>query len=353
MAVVVRPRSETDLAACEAIAREVHRRDGYPPYLPESDFRRFLAGEDHLGAWVAEDAGAVVGHVALHRRSSGAVMSRASETLGTDGESIAVVARLLVHPDRRRQGVGRLLLGEATAEATRLGLQPILDVATKFAGAIALYESLGWARLGTVVVHLGDLQLEEYVYSAPSQAQIAGPLEDVWLDHRLAVRPSQIEGRGLFASQHIPGGTVLVRLGGRLVSSAELDRLTARANADPGIPYVDSVTVYGDYHLVIPPGTDVHYGNHSCDPNTWHVGPYEIAARRDIQAGEEVTIDYATCSGASGFRMDCRCGSNLCRRRITSEDWRRPELQARYGHHWVPALWDRILQSSGPRLAGR
>lgn len=354
VAVVVRPRSGTDFAACEVIAREVHRRDGYPPYLPEDDFRRFLAGEGQLGAWVAEDAGAVVGHVALHRRSSRAVISLASETLRIDSESIAVVARLLVSPDRRRQGVGRLLLCEVTAQATRLGLRPVLDLATKLTGAIALYESLGWDRLGTVVVPLGDHQLEEYVYSAPSQICIAGcPSEDVWLDPRLAVRPSEIEGRGLFASQDIPAGTLLVRLGGRLVSSAELDDLINRANADPDIPYVDTITIYGDYHLVIPPETDVHYGNHSCDPNTWHVGPYKIAARRDIQAGEEVTIDYGTSSGAAGFRMDCGCGSNLCRRRITAEDWRRRELQARYGHHWVPALWTRIRQSSVSGVAGR
>ncbi|MEU7875338.1 hypothetical protein [Dactylosporangium sp. NPDC049140] len=27
---------------------------------------------------------------------------------------------------------------------------------------------------------------------------------------------------------------------------------------------------------------------------------------------------------------------------VTGDDWRRPELQARYGGHWVPALLARI-----------
>jgi hypothetical protein len=27
-------------------------------------------------------------------------------------------------------------------------------------------------------------------------------------------------------------------------------------------------------HLVLPPDTLIHYGNHSCDPTMWHVGPY-------------------------------------------------------------------------------
>jgi hypothetical protein len=32
----------------------------------------------------------------------------------------------------------------------------------------------------------------------------------------------------------------------------------------------------------------------------------------------------------------------VCRQVITGEDWRRPDLRARYGDHWVPALLDRI-----------
>ena len=33
--------------------------------------------------------------------------------------------------------------------------------------------------------------------------------------------------------------------------------------------------------------------NHSCDPNTWMEDEVTISARRDIQAGEEITADYA------------------------------------------------------------
>ncbi|WP_267900285.1 hypothetical protein [Kribbella turkmenica] len=32
------------------------------------------------------------------------------------------------------------------------------------------------------------------------------------------------------------------------------------------------------------------------------------------------------------------CGSALCCGVVTGEDWKRPELQARYGGHWIPAL---------------
>lgn len=125
------------------------------------------------------------------------------------------------------------------------------------------------------------------------------PRTDVWIE-RLVVRGSQIEGRGLAFTDGLPAGTVVLRLGGRLISSLELDALIRRADADPEVAYVDTVTVYEDAHLVLPPNTPIHFANHSCDPTMWHVGPYEVATRRDVIAGEEATIDYGTVSGAEG-----------------------------------------------------
>ena len=164
------------------------------------------------------------------------------------------------------------------------------------------------------------------------------PPDDVWADERVVVGPSRIDDRGLFARETIAVGTVVLRLGGRLVTSNELAQLIA------GGPYVDSITVDEDAHLVLPPATIAHFGNHSCDPNLWHVGAYELATRRRVRAGEELTLDYATNSGAEGFEMECRCGSEQCRGRVTSEDWRLPVLQAQYRGHWTPALQRRIDQ---------
>src|SRR5438477_12500871 len=150
------------------------------------------------------------------------------------------------------------------------------------------------------------------------------PPASVWVDDRITVAPSTIAGQGLFAAADIEPETVVIRLGGRLVTTDELDRLIAAANADPSSPYVDSVTVAEGAHLVLPPGTVAHFGNHSCDPNLWPVGPYELATRRPVRAGEELTVDYGTLSGAPGFVMACSCGSPQCRGQITSENWRLP-----------------------------
>lgn len=168
------------------------------------------------------------------------------------------------------------------------------------------------------------------------------PPETLWVHPHIVVNDSVIEGRGLFATEDLPEGEIVLRLSGRLVSTNELGHLIDHANADPSHPYVDTLTIYEDAHLVLPPETLIHFGNHSCDPNMWHLGPYEIATRRVVGLGEELTIDYGTQSGTDGFLMECRCGTALCRRLVSSNDWRLPALQARYRHHWVPALEARI-----------
>jgi hypothetical protein len=159
-----------------------------------------------------------------------------------------------------------------------------------------------------------------------------------WLHPDIEVRRSRIEGRGLFATAAIRRGTVVARLRGREVSTAELERLIAEADANPAAAYVDTIGLGEDTHLILAQDSNVHYGNHSCDPNLWHVGPVTLAARRDVAAGEEVTVDYGTQATVTGWSMPCACGSPLCRHVVTGADWRRAELRERYGRHWVAPL---------------
>ena len=166
------------------------------------------------------------------------------------------------------------------------------------------------------------------------------PAADCWLHPDVEVRRSPIEGHGLFAGAAIPAGTVVSRIGGRLVSGEELRRLIT----DPDQSYVDTIIVGPDTHLVLPPRRDNGYGNHGCDPNLWWVGPYELAARRDLAPGEELTNDYATSTGDPAFVMPCDCRAALCRGTVTGDDWQRADLQARYGTHWVPELLVRIIR---------
>jgi SET domain-containing protein len=51
-------------------------------------------------------------------------------------------------------------------------------------------------------------------------------------------------------------------------------------------------------------------GNHSCDPNIASVDD-EMIALRDIEAGEELTIDYTQYSPKI-WSMKCNCGAKNC-----------------------------------------
>jgi uncharacterized protein len=183
----------------------------------------------------------------------------------------------------------------------------------------------------------GDLLAPAVRRVVDALAAVGVPEADCWLHPSVEVRDSPIEGRGLFATSALAAGTVVGRLGGRLVDTAVMRELVADATAGRS-PYVDTITVLEDLHLVLPPRQPVGYGNHSCDPALWHTDAFTLAARRDLAAGEEITVDYATQTAEAGFVMACRCESALCRGMVTGADWRRPELQERYGEHWVPAL---------------
>jgi D-alanine-D-alanine ligase-like ATP-grasp enzyme len=89
--------------------------------------------------------------------------------------------------------------------------------------------------------------------------------------------------------------------------------------------------------------------NHACDPNTWLEG-LDLVARRDIAAGEELTVEYATFCGPSMSPFECRCAAPDCRQSILGTDHLLPVIRDRYGDHvseFVRAAWAEARHSSG------
>ncbi len=161
-----------------------------------------------------------------------------------------------------------------------------------------------------------------------------------WLDPRVEIAPSLIDRHGLFATARIKCGEVVIRWGGRVITDAEVEGLQ-RAFETTGTEY--SCASIGEGLSLLQASDDpLRYGNHSCDPNLWMVGATTQEARRDIAAGEELTTDYGTISATATWRMDCRCGSRFCRKTVTGDDWRLPELHDRYGEHFSPFLLARF-----------
>jgi len=172
------------------------------------------------------------------------------------------------------------------------------------------------------------------------------PPASCWLHPSVAVRPSPIAGRGLFATEDLAGGTVVSRLGGRLVDAPELRRLIEESAAGRA-PYVDSIVVAQDRHLVLEPGGDNRFGNHSCDPNLGWVDEYRLATMTDVAAGQELVTDYAMSTVETDWVLRCHCPSYRCRQMVEGTDWRIPQLQQRYDGWWAPYVQGLVDESRG------
>jgi hypothetical protein len=70
-------------------------------------------------------------------------------------------------------------------------------------------------------------------------------------------------------------------------------------------------------------------------------GQIVFAAMRNVAAGEELTIDYATTDDDDS-ESPCACGAPACRKVLSGRDWQRPELQARYAGWFSSYLEARI-----------
>ncbi len=166
-----------------------------------------------------------------------------------------------------------------------------------------------------------------------------------WFSPKVEKRNSPIEGTGLFATQLLAAGELVVVKGGHVFSRSrrdELDRILGPAE----IQIADDLFI-GPVNLAEREGAMMHL-NHSCDPNVGIQGQISFHAMREIEAGEELSFDYAT-GDDDDWEMDCACGSNLCRGVITGKDWRRPELQQKYRGWFSSYLVRRIragLESS-------
>jgi len=162
-----------------------------------------------------------------------------------------------------------------------------------------------------------------------------------WYDPRVQIRRSSIQGGGMFAAAPISTGEVVAIVGGRLMTTAQF----AAYRAD--VARWNAHQIGEDAHLVdrIQSPDQVEGSiNHSCDSNLWMDDEVTISARRDIATGEELTLDYALTTVAPDWRLDqpCQCGAVDCRHIITGNDWRLPDVQARYAGHFVPFINKRI-----------
>jgi SET domain-containing protein len=158
-----------------------------------------------------------------------------------------------------------------------------------------------------------------------------------WVSPKIELRESPINGLGMFAKSPITSGETVVVWGGTFVETEEAERARAQGKI---VMQLDD-----DVYSIEEPGEDsTYFMNHLCDPNVWMDDRVTLVSRRAIATDEELTVDYSLFeANQDGFMgWQCVCGSPQCRKRITGQDWRLLELQARYAGHFLPLIAKRI-----------
>lgn len=145
----IRARQPSDLDGCVAALWQTHLRDRYPLAWP-TDPKAWLTGSRQLRAWVAEDDGAICGHVAITRPAPGEAATAWANELAVVVEALVCVSQLFVAPHARGDGLGGRLLDVALGEIRSMGAAAALEVISPNADAMALYRRHGWREIGFV-----------------------------------------------------------------------------------------------------------------------------------------------------------------------------------------------------------
>ena len=135
------------------------------------------------------------------------------------------------------------------------------------------------------------------------------------------VRNSGIHGRGVFATEKIRKGAVIVEYKGTRVS---WDEAMERPDSDPDDSAHTFLFELDDGRVIDARvrGNAARWINHSCAPNCTTFedddGRVFIEAKRTIRPGEELSYDYrlqieGRLSKREREQYTCRCGTGACR----------------------------------------
>jgi uncharacterized protein len=159
-----------------------------------------------------------------------------------------------------------------------------------------------------------------------------------YISPKAAVKESTIHGQGLFAVAVITRGEIVCVKGGYV-----FDRETLCSRPE----WYRAAEIQIAEHLFIGPLDEEErlgsmiFSNHSCEPNIGVQGQIVFVALRDIDPGEELTHDWAMTDD-DDFELECKCGAASCRKIVTGQDWRRKDLQEKYGGYMSAYLAEKI-----------
>lgn len=163
-----------------------------------------------------------------------------------------------------------------------------------------------------------------------------------WLNPKIEPKNTDSKGMGLIATKKIFKDERILVIGGYIMTVDEESKLPGKCS-DNGVQI--------DEELVISISKNSEYGgfnflNHCCSPNAGFKGQIFLVAMRDINKGEEVTIDYAMvlhkAKVGPRYKLECLCNELKCRKVITDEDWKNEILQKKYKGYFQYFIQEKI-----------
>lgn len=124
----------------------------------------------------------------------------------------------------------------------------------------------------------------------------------------LEIRESKIHRRGVYALEFIPARRKVIEYTGERISRRETKR-----RGQGSLTYLFTLDSYWTIDGAVG-GSGAEIINHCCDPSlrtTIVKGHILYYSKRDIEPGEELTVDYRF--DAEIERVRCLCGSPKCR----------------------------------------
>lgn len=122
------------------------------------------------------------------------------------------------------------------------------------------------------------------------------------------VKPSAIDGHGVFAAEAIPKRLKIGEIRGESISVAEARIRAMRVERIMIVELSEKKAI--DFSMSTDP---MRFTNHSCQANARlciRQGRVEFYAVRDIAPGDEITVDYGESHHEGKLR--CRCGAPGC-----------------------------------------
>ena len=158
---------------------------------------------------------------------------------------------------------------------------------------------------------------------------------------RIEIRESHLGEPGIFTVEHLLADQVVFpfRLGREVTPETPL-----RSELDE---FAEHCSLIDNRVFLIP--SPQRYLNHSCDPNVflrYDDMRVDVVARREIQARDELTIDYLI-NNQGGNSWPCRCTAERCRGETGSSFFAIPEA---FQREYLPLLAPWFLKQYSEEL---